>query len=92
MEAFGGAPAELIEALATEKQDFEVEPDCWDAVQMFMRLQTQWRVQDGFWLGIIYDSVVVLLDIEGVDDRREMFADLQVMEFAALQVLNDRKD
>ena len=59
---------------------------------MFLRLQTQWRIQDGYWLGLIYDAVVILLDIENVVDRREMFADLQVMGFAALPILNERKE
>ena len=59
---------------------------------MFLRLQTQWRIQDGCWLGLIYDSVMLLLGIENVADRREMFADLQVMEFAALPILNERKE
>jgi len=59
---------------------------------MFLRLQTQWRIQDGYWLGLIYDSVMLLLDIENVADRRLMFADLQIMEFAALPILNERKE
>lgn len=56
---------------------------------MFLRLQTQWRAVDGAFLGLIYDSVMLLLDIESVENKREMFANLQVMEFAALPILNE---
>lgn len=87
-----GAPQEVIDRLSVTDVEFEVHEDNWEVVQLFMRLQTQWRASDGFWLGLIYDSIVVLLELEDVPNRRETFADLQIMEFAALQVLNEKKD
>ena len=89
LELFG-APADIIEQLEQKPELFEVEPECWPVVEMFLRLQTQWRIQDGCWLGLIYDSIVVLLDLESIPNRKEMFGDLQVMEFAALPILNEK--
>lgn len=61
-------------------------------VEMFMRLQTQWNVIDGGYIGLKYDSVRFLFIIEKVKDKRQMLIDLQIMEMAALKVLNERKD
>lgn len=59
---------------------------------MFLRLQTQWRVSDGCFLGLIYDSVFRLIDLESIDDKRGMFADIQTMEFSAIPVINEKRD
>lgn len=58
---------------------------------MFLRLQTQWNVTEGGFLGLKYESVRFLFIIEGIKDKKQMLADLQIMEFAALRVLNERK-
>ena len=59
---------------------------------MFMRLQTQWRVIDGGFLGLDYQSAEFLFKIHHVAEQAEMMNDLQAMEMAALQVLNKRKE
>ena len=59
---------------------------------MFMRLQTQWRVIDGGFLGLDYQSAEFLFKIHHVAEQAEMMTDLQAMEMAALQVLNKRKE
>lgn len=61
-------------------------------VELFMRLQTQWNVIDGGYIGLKYESVRFLFIMERVKDKRQMLIDLQVMEMAALKVLNERKD
>lgn len=72
-------------------QNFEVLEDCAPVVDLFLRLQTQWNVIEGGFIGLKYDSVRFLFIIEGIKDKKQMFADLQVMEFAALRVLNEKK-
>lgn len=57
---------------------------------MFLRLQTQWNVIDGGFIGLKYESVRFAFTIWDVPNPRVMLEDLQVMEFAALQVLNER--
>lgn len=61
-------------------------------VEMFLRLQTQWNVIESGYVGLKYESVRFLFIIEGVKDKRQMLIDLQIMEMAALKVLNERKD
>jgi len=86
-----GVP-EIAEAVqqGSPDQEFEVWEDNWPTVAMFMRLQTQWVTNVGGVVGLNYQSVEFLFRIEGVDNQREMLADLQVMEAAALRVMNDK--
>lgn len=87
-----GAAPEIAAAAqaATPTIDFEVFEENWRAVSMFMRLQTQWVPSFAGVMGLRYQSIEFLFRIEGVadSDQRELFADLQVMEAAALELLN----
>lgn len=86
-------PAEAIAAGSPEvDDDFGVWEENADTVVMFMRLQTQWRVIDGGFLGLDYQSAAFLFKIHDVANPAEMMNDLQAMEMAALQVLNKRKE
>lgn len=89
-----GAPAEMIEAVKGDDQDklFGVWNENAGVVMMFMRLQTQWNVVNGAFLGLHYPSAEFLIKIHGVEDASAMMDDLQAMELAALQVLNKRKE
>lgn len=91
MTAFG-APAEFIEQVQSESREeaFAVFEDNWQFLQMFLRLQTQWVVIQGGFVGLNYQSADVLIRIYGVKDAPEMMDALQVMEAAALPVLNER--
>lgn len=81
-----------------EQEAFDVYADNWESVGAFALLETQWRLAVGatrvVWLGLDYGSVPVILDALGVtgDRRRELFADLRVMERAALAVRNEQAD
>ena len=72
--------------------DFGVWEENAETIVMFMRLQTQWRVVEGAFLGLNYQSAEFLFKIHSVADPAAMMNDLQAMEMAALQVLNKRKD
>lgn len=85
--------AEVIEAGAQKADDdFSVWEENADTVMMFMRLQTQWRVIDGGFIGLDYQSVAFLFRIHSVANEAEMMNELQAMEMAALRVLNKRKE
>lgn len=72
--------------------DFGVWEENADTVVMFMRLQTQWNiVPGGVFLGLNYQAAEVLFRIHKVNDRAAMMNDLQLMEIAALNVLNARE-
>lgn len=89
-----GAPAEMIDAVKGDAADqlFGVWSENAGVVMMFMRLQTQWNVVNGAFLGLHYPSAEFLIKIHGVEDASAMMDDLQAMELAALQVLNKRKE
>jgi len=65
----------------------DVFPENWDALCLFLESQTQWRYGARSPLGLDYQGVEVLLRLRSVGKARraEMFQQLQVMEFAALE-------
>lgn len=69
--------------------DFEVWDDNWDIVMMFLRLQTQWTVTMGAYVGLKYESLQWLVSLYSVEDRASLFEGIQVMESAALKELNN---
>ena len=87
-----GASPEIAKAMqeTSPTNDFEVFEENWPTVQLFMRLQTQWHIGMGGATGLNYQSVLALFTIEGIENQREMLADLQTMEIAALRVMNTK--
>lgn len=81
-----------LDAEFTEEREFEVFEDNWPIVEMFLRLQTQWNVNMGSFVGLNYQSAEFLFKIHGVGDPVEMLDGLQTMEIAALGVINKRDD
>ena len=63
----------------------------WPVVEMFLRLQTQWRTSKSGVLGLDYVAVEWMLRLYGVEDQRSMLEDLQVMEGAALTLINKKE-
>lgn len=72
-----------------EKTDeFEVWDDNWDIVMMFMRMQTQWNITTSGYAGLKYEVLRWLCDLYSIEDPKAMLEGIQVMESAALKVLN----
>lgn len=91
LKAMGASPEMIRAAQETSPNlDFEVWPENWDTVAMFMRLQTQWVPSMGGMVGLNYQSVEFLFRIEGIENQREMLEDLHIMEVSALQILNSK--
>jgi len=67
---------------------FEVHPDNWATVEMFLRLQTQWRSTMSGVIGLDYSAAQWLFRLYEVQDQRALLEDLQTMEIAAMQVIN----
>lgn len=59
-------------------------PDCWSAVDAFMAMSTQWRVGPGGAVGLDYNVLPWVLQQIGLNDEPDIFADLRIMEMAAL--------
>jgi hypothetical protein len=70
--------------------DFEVWEENWPVVEMFLRVQTQWRTTMSGILGLDYAAVAWLLKLYEVEDPRALLEDLQIMEAAAMMALNSR--
>ena len=65
----------------------------WDTLMMFLRMQTQWTVTMGGYVGLKYEVLLGasgLMSLYDVENPREMLEDLQVMEAAALSELNKK--
>ena len=71
-----------------EPKDFEVLPENWAAVQLFLRCQTQWRTTSAGVCGLDYSAVQWVFRLYEVENPRELLEDLQVMEAAAIEILN----
>ena len=72
--------------------DFEVWPDNWPVVELFLRCQTQWRVGVNGLVGLDYGAVSWVLRLYATEDQhRAMLEDLQVMESAVLTALANRE-
>jgi hypothetical protein len=89
-----GLPEDQIAKIAPEKirNDFEVLPENWEAVQFFLRCQTQWRTGGmGGMVGLDYGAVAWLLRLYRAKDQRAVLEDLQVMESAVLETMAKRR-
>lgn len=72
--------------------DFEVWEENFSTLEVFLSLSTQWRPGPlGGCLGLDYPGVRAALRMRRVRKPQQVFADLQVMESAALKVLNRKK-
>lgn len=59
-------------------------------VEMFLRVQTQWRTTMNGVLGLDYGALAWLFMMYEVQDQRALLEDLQVMEAAAMLTINSR--
>jgi len=78
---------------APKEEHFEVWEENWDALMMFLRMQTQWTVTMGGYVGLKYEVLLGasgLMSLYDVSNPREMLESLQVMEAAALSELNKK--
>jgi hypothetical protein len=72
------------------REDFEVWEENWPVVEMFLRVQTQWRTTMNGVLGLDYGALAWLFMMYEVKDQRALLEDLQVMEAAAMVTINSR--
>jgi len=76
---------------AAPDEDFCVWLENWPTVEMFLRVQTQWRTSMGGVIGLDYAAVAWVLKLYGIEDQRSLLEDLQVMEAAAMRVMNKQE-
>ncbi|WP_085025595.1 DUF1799 domain-containing protein [Ensifer aridi] len=75
---------------APEREAFQIMPANWPSFTAFLACSTQWRVVASMaglgWLGLDYVACKLVLD--DMNAPPGAFADLHVMEKAALPILN----
>jgi hypothetical protein len=72
---------------------YEVWDDNWESLTMFLRMQTQWNVTMGGYVGMKYEVLLGaggLMSLYDVDNPRQLLEDIQVMEAVALSELNKK--
>lgn len=72
------AVAELLGSQAPEH--FEVWPENWPAVELFMRCQTQWRTDNGQRVGLVYSELIAIGSLYSVENLGRVVEDVQVIE------------
>ncbi len=55
---------------------------------LFIRLMTQWRTTMGGVIGLDYSVLQMLFELYDVNNRQEIFEDIQVMEREAMIHMN----
>ena len=72
-------------------EEFGVWPENWPTVETFLRVQTQWRTSMGGVTGLDYAAVAWVLKLYEVEDQRSLLENLQVMEAAAMRIMNKQE-
>lgn len=85
-----GAPDEIIGKIESHDDDFEVWEENLEVVGLFLRMQSQWVANMGGVVGLNYQSLQILFKIYGIENEKQAFEDIQVMEYAALPILNKK--
>lgn len=67
-------------------------PEAWPAVDLFLKVQTQWRGGASGILGLDYGAVRWVMELYAAVDPRDLFEDLQVIEARVIETINSRKD
>lgn len=80
-------------ALGFKPEDYSAEVpvwfDCWDSVQMFSALSTQWRTGPGGPVGLDYNVLFTLAERRQIvgDAFDQLLSDIQVLERAAMATM-----
>lgn len=92
MRAWGVEADEAAGILAaTAEPVFEVEPENWDALVLFMRSQTQWIIGGmGQRTGLNYSGVESVARLSRVELTPELFDQVQLLELTVINELNRR--
>lgn len=84
-----GIPPEMRDGIVQSAGVTEIWPENLPAFDLFSSVLTQWRVGMAGPTGLDYAALPAVMDMLGCTNRRELFADLQVMESEALRCFSD---
>ncbi|MDB6061568.1 MAG: hypothetical protein JWM78_1671 [Verrucomicrobiaceae bacterium] len=70
---------------------FEIDEENWIALLVFIAMETQWRHSNhGAVFGLDYTALSAVMHLQKIRDKPEVFRRVQIMERAALPLLNKR--
>jgi len=82
-----------LELPAVERdENCAIWPEAWPAVDLFLKVQTQWRGGASGIIGLDYGAVRWVMHLYGSEDDRELLEDLQVIEARVIEKVNDRTE
>lgn len=88
MRAWGASEDQISQWLSQQQKqnsEFAVRPENWPAVELFLVAATQWRLSaNGSPYGLDYQGVELAARWAKVQITPELFADLRIMEQAAI--------
>ena len=71
------------------EKDFFVFEENWPAIDLFLKVQTQWRIGGlGNLSGLCYADVLTIGRLYEIPNLVEVFEDLQVLEVTVMSLLN----
>lgn len=87
-----GIPADMRAGIVQSSAITEIWPENEAAFDLFARLQTQWRTGMNGPTGLDYAVLPAMMSLHDIAqaDRAQLFDNLQVMEYEALRVFNDK--
>lgn len=92
LRALGASEEQILAAkLEAVQEDFEVWDENWEAMMMFLRMQTQWNVSMNGLVGLNYQALETLIRLYHVKEPVELFERVQVIERAALVKMNSKR-
>lgn len=90
--ALGASPDQISSVkLNPVKKNCEVWDENWEALTMFLRLQTQWNMGMAGPTGLNYQALETIIRLYKVDDPVTVFEKVQVIERSAIVKLNSKK-
>jgi hypothetical protein len=70
-----------------EPEYFEIEPEAWPAMEIFLACQTQWRMGLNGPIGLDYIAVSWLFKLYNIANPAAVLADMQIIESEILRVI-----
>ena len=90
--ALGASPDQISSVeLNPVKKNCEVWDENWEALTIFLRLQTQWNMGMAGPTGLNYQALETIIRLYEVDDPVTVFEKVQVIERAVVVKLNSKK-
>jgi hypothetical protein len=74
-----------------EPEPFAVLPENAQSVELFLLSSTQWRFAEGLPVSLDYPGVEAAARLAGIAMTPELFADIRIMERAAVEAMRERR-